>query len=209
MALRWYVMPFEVVEISPGQFVRRPEHLGDIVGFGARGSVLGNWSALKVKENWGVGWVDLTAAQHQTYNAAAGVLFMTANLENTLTAGQVTGVQTRLDNRNLPSAWVDTVDTWRQVIKRIFGFIQCIQRYYGESKQSLNVGVPVTRQISSLSQEVQDRLDVVASTFPGGALPAVDHVNDTIETLLMRWADELMLRPVFVGGHPTLGQIEL
>jgi hypothetical protein len=200
MAIRWYVMPAEVVEVSAGSFVRRPEHLGSILGLSSKGSVLGTWGWLPVKDNWGIGWVDLTNAQHNTYNAAAGVLFLTADLNATLTAGQVTGVQTRLDARNLPSSWVDTTDTWAQVIKRIFGFIQCIQRYYGESKQSLNVGVAVTTAISSLSQTVQDRLDVVASTFPSGALPAVNHATDTVETMMMRWADELITRPVFVSG---------
>lgn len=201
MALRWYVMPAEIVLIG-GRNVRRPEFLPTI-------APAAPWGWLPVNDTWGVGWVDLTAAEHTSYNGSAGVLFLTADLEALLTAGQVTGVRARLDNRNLPSAWVDTTDAWRQVIKRIFGFIQCIQRYYGESKQSLVVGVPVTTLISSLTQTVQDRLDVVASTFPGGALPAVDHVNDTMETMLMRWADELILRPVFVGAHPTLGQIEL
>jgi hypothetical protein len=200
MALRWYLMPAEVVLVG-GRNVRRPEFLSTI-------DPAAPWGWLSINDNWSVGWVDLSAANHATYNASAGVLFLTADLEALLTAGQVTGVQAKLDARNLPSAWVDTTDTWRQVIKRIFGFIQCIQRYYGETTQSLNVGVPVATVVSTLAQAVQDKLDVVASTFPGGALPAVDHLG-TVETMFMRWSDALILRPVFVGGHPTLGQIEL
>jgi hypothetical protein len=190
--IRWYVMPAEVVFVG-GRIVRRPEFLTTIAPTAL-------WGWIPVKDNWGIGWVDLTLAQHQAYNAEAGVLFLTDNLENTLTAGQVAGVQTRLDNRNLPSAWIDVGDTWHQVIKRIYGFLLCLQRYYGESKQNFNIGVTVTTTINSLSQTVEDRLDVVASTFPGGALPAVNHATDTVETMLMRWSDELITRPVWVSG---------
>lgn len=206
--IRWYVMPAEVVTVN-GQSIRRPEHLGAILGASTRGSVLGSWGWIPVKDNWAIGWVDLTNAQHNTYNSSSGVLFLTNNLTSTLTAGQVNGVRTRLDARNLPSSWVDATDTWAQTIKRVYGFLQCLQRYYGESKQNMNVGVEVTTAISSLSQSVQDRLDVVASSFPGGALPAVNHATDTVETMMMRWADELITRPVLVGGHPTEGQIQL
>ena len=199
--LRWYVIPAEVVLVN-GKNIRRPEFLPTI-------APVAPWGWLPVEDGWGIGWVDLTLSEHQAYNAEAGVLFLTADLDVTLSAGQVSGVQTRLDTRNLPSSWVDTADTWRQVIKRIFGFIQCIQRYYGMTTQSMNVGVPVTTTIASLSQATRDRLDDLASTFPGGASPVVHHANDTVESLMMRWADALLLRPVFVGGHPTLGQIEL
>jgi hypothetical protein len=199
MALRWYVMPAETVVTAHGQTLR-PQFLDTILGTDASGAVLGLWGWLPINDDWAIGWVDLTAGQHTTYNADAGVLFLTADLNALLTAGQVSGVQTRLSNKNLPSAWVDVTDTWLQVIKRIYGFVQCIQRYFGETRQSINLGVPVTTLVSSLSQAVQGKLDVVASTFPGGALPAVDHANDTMETLLMRWSDELINRPVFVNG---------
>lgn len=192
MTVRWYVMPIESVAVN-GHNIRRPEFLTAI-------NPAAPWGWLPTKEDWAIGWVDLTAGEHTTYNGSAQVLFLTDDLLATLTAGQVTGVQTRLSNRNLPSAWVDTTDNWHDVIKRIFAFIQCIQRFYGETKVSMNVGVPVTTLISSLSQANQDKLDVVATSFPGGALPAVNHATDTVETMMMRWADTLMTRPVFVSG---------
>jgi hypothetical protein len=202
--LRWYVMPFEIVVTGHGP-TRRPEFLSTIAPNAERSFVV-------VNDNWGVGWVDLLDAEHAAYNASAGVLFLTDDLTATLSVAQVTGVQTGLGNRNLPSSWVDTTDTWHDVIKRVIGFIMCIQCYWGVVKQqtgaggSLNVGVPVTTPISSLSQIVQDRLDIVAQTFAGGALPAVDHVNDTVETMMMNWADALMNRPLPIGFSTALGE---
>lgn len=201
MTLRWYVMPTEDVVLGD-HTVHQPQFLLAL-------APAAEWGWLPINDDWAVGWADLSDADHATYDADAGVLFLTADLTATLTAGQVTGVRNRLAARNLPSAWVDTTDAWSQIIKRIYGFIQCIQRYYGETSNSLNVGVPVTTLVSSLPQAVQDKFDVVAATFPSGPLPAVKRATDTMETLLMRWSNTLLTRPVYVGMHSTLGQIQL
>lgn len=188
MTVRWYVIPSEVVLVG-GKNIRRPEFLTAINPTAA-------WGWMPVKDEWGIGWVDLNATEHATYNGSAGVLFLTADLAAMLTVGAVTAVQIQLSTRNLPSAWVDTSDTWAQVIKRILAFVMCIQRYWGETQQSLNVGRPVITLVSTLSQSVRDRLDAVSTTL---SLPAIQ-AGDTIETMMMRWADTLITRPIFISG---------
>ena len=188
MTVRWYIMPAEVVVVG-GKTIRRPEFLTTI-------APSASWGWLPVKDNWGIGWVDLDSTQHATYTGSAGVRFLTADLANTLGAGAVTQVQAFLSGRNLPSAWVDTSDTWGQVIKRVMCFVLLIQRYYGETSQSLNVGLPVDTDVATLPQNARTKLDAVSSTMSLSAVVP----GDTIETMMMRWSDELMLRPIFVGG---------
>lgn len=188
MAIRWYVMPMETVTVN-GKTIKRPEFLTTI-------APTARWGWMPVKDGWGIGWVDLTTGQNTTYSASAGVLLMTANLATNLTSGAVTQLQTRLNARELPSSWVSTSVTWRNAIKRVLCYVMCLQRYWGEQRQSLNVGVPKTTLVSSLGQGVQDKLAVVSSTLNVPAFQA----GDTIESMMQRWADTLMTRPIFIGG---------
>lgn len=47
-----------------------------------------------------------------------------ADLDNALTGGERTTVQTALENRNIPAQWVTDPITWRQVIRTIVGMFQ-------------------------------------------------------------------------------------
>lgn len=190
MAVRWYIMPSASVDMGARGARVRPRFIDtDAPGVA--------WAWMPVRDGWGIGWADLTTAQNSTYAARAGVRFLTANLDAGLGAGAVTALQAALDARELPSAWVSAALTWRQAIKRVLSFIQCIQRFYGETRQSLNVGRPRTTRIDSLSVAVRDQMISVCDTL---MVPRFDEASDDIEAVVQRWADVLVMRPVFIGG---------
>lgn len=188
MAIRWYVAPVERVDLG-GKIIRRPQYLLTINPAVA-------WGWMEVMDDWCVIWADLNATDHATYNGSSGVTFLTANLNNTLSAGAVVQLVAALDTRNLPSSWVSTSVTWHDAIKRILCYFMQIKRYWGETRDSLNVGVPKITVVGTLSQTVQEKLAVVATTLGLSSVNPLDTVEQTME----RWADELIVHPIMVGG---------
>lgn len=188
--MRWYLMPSAAVDMGVRGVRVRPQFIdADAPGVA--------WAWMPVNDGWGIGWADLTNAQHSNYAARAGVRFLTANLNNNLGAVAVGALQGALDARELPSAWVSTSLTWGVALRRVLAFVQCIQRFYGETRSSLNVGRPRTTRIDSLSVGVRERMISVCDTL---MVPRFDDASDDIEAVMQRWADALVTRPVFVGG---------
>src|SRR5690349_507923 len=76
---------------------------------------------------------DLDATFDAQLTAAPDVYRIPDNLDQHLSAQVVGIVQTALENRNLPSQWVDTMHTYRDVIRIVHGMFNLLGRYIGVS----------------------------------------------------------------------------
>jgi len=83
------------------------------------------------KRNLCIVVADVDEAQHTTLSNQTDVVSVPANLDNTFTAGAVTSFKARLDQLNLPIAWVDTNTTYRQALRVLAGIFLLAQRFHG------------------------------------------------------------------------------
>ena len=70
---------------------------------------------------------DLDNATEAALNPNAD-FFTVPALSSNLTAGQVTGLQNRLEPSGIPAGWIDTTYSWRQVLRRLAAMFILVQR---------------------------------------------------------------------------------
>lgn len=135
MALRLYNVP--VV----GDGTRRNERRAKYFQSDANGS-----GKTRVTSSSGVGvdygfeptmfvYADLPAAEDVALVAQADVLALPFNLDQTLSALQVTNTQNKLEAANIPAGWVNTTLTWREVARTVlwmFTFKNHLEAIYAE-----------------------------------------------------------------------------
>lgn len=191
MAFRFYIVP----TIGAGTFLdpRRPKYFGD-------GTVSGVWAAMDYgREPRMIVGADLSAADDTTLEGQADVLALPVDLDQTLTAGQVTAVQNKLEAINLPSAWVNTTRTWRYVLKAVLGIMAFMQRFCGMQQAALFSGtVSLDTTFNQLPVAVRNKLQQAAvsmgldTTGLSGSTP--------IRTILRNVGQQLEQQPFEFSG---------
>jgi hypothetical protein len=112
-------------------------------------------------ENWVLVGSDLSTSDDAAVVAAPDAFALPFNLDRTLTAGQVTNVQTKLESVNIPAHWVTTSLTWKQVLRTIAGMSLVLQRLSGVNATNFFSVAVLNNTISSLPAQV--RTDLVAA----------------------------------------------
>lgn len=124
VALRFYL-----VTITQVNNYRYPTHFG-ARGVSADAELVGvQWQMMDYGLiNTGLLAANVNAAQ-QTYLAGlADVQAIPANIDNTVTAGQVQNIRDRLEAFDLPGTWVNVGDSYRVVLREVCGYMQFMQR---------------------------------------------------------------------------------
>lgn len=170
-----------------------PEHLqGAIAGVGTVASMsFGNGGHFLVS-------VDATADAHTAIAALPRVTALPANLDQNLTAGAVTTVQTALEARNIPAHWVSISLTYRQVLRVVAGMFQFAQIYYAQHTLNLfRGGVNLDTRVNQIPQVERDRLSSAAQAagLDASGITGTTTVRQILRELGEQWLD----RPIYLG----------
>jgi hypothetical protein len=143
---------------------------------------------------------DVTAAQRTALSAQTDVLVVPANIDNTVSAAALARIQATLEAANLPSEWVTTALTYRQVLRRTRRIITFMQRWAGMFVERVFVnGITLDTRWNQLSPTVQQRLRDVAASLTLDTSSIAN--NTTMRTILRVVADQL---PDITLGGETL-----
>ena len=114
--------------------------------FAGTTKIIGNgqaWSAADYgSDGWFIAAANLNASDDALVIGQPDAFGLPFDLSQTLTAGQVTNVQTKLEAANIPAGWVSTGFTWRQVVHIVLGMFLFLQRFNGIWAQQNN-GPPI------------------------------------------------------------------
>lgn len=158
MAFRFYLVP----TMGAGTFAdpRGPRYF-------INNAVAGPWSAMDYGlEPWMIVGANLSATDEANLIGQPDVFALPVNLDQTLTAEQVATVQAKLDAINMPSAWVSTTNTWRQVAKAVMGVMAFMQRVSVGYQAALFSGsVSLGTTYSQLPLAVRNELQAAANSF--------------------------------------------
>jgi hypothetical protein len=185
MAFRLYLVP----KILSGD-VYKPKYFAD-------GSIAGNWSGIDY-DDWYLMGADLSGADEATLTAQADVTALPSDLSATLTTGQVTAVQTKLEAANIPAGWVDTSYTWLRVVRIVCGVIRFSQRFNGRNHgRLLGGGITLDSTVGDLSANARAKLQEAAESLDLDSSGVT--LATTIRALLRNLAGQLEDQPVQFG----------
>lgn len=195
MAFRLYIVP--IVGTGTKSDPRAPKYLLD-------GTLTAGVAFSAVDygiEPWVVLGADLSGADDTALTGKADVMALPFDLTPTLTAGQVTTVQNKLEAINVPAGWVSTSLTWTQVVRVVLGMFSFMQRFTAiQSNVSIfGSGVTLETTIGALSQNTRDNLSLAATSL-GLSTSAITGTT-TIRQALKILADQFGNRPYVIGGR--------
>lgn len=166
MALRFYLIPIESVQV------------GDIT---ARGPKYLQWrfdpdppalvTATYGFMDYGLMPVALVAAdvtngQHNSLNAQTDVVTTPLNIDNTIGAGSIATVRSRLEDLKIPGNTVQATDTYRNALRVVAGVFQFAQRFHGLYGRSIFDEVTgLNTTWGELSTEFQNELLATAQSM--------------------------------------------
>lgn len=96
----------------------------------------------------------------QTYlDSLPDVTVIPADLDATVTAGNVSAIRNALEARNIPATWVNVGDSYRVVLREIAGYFQFMQRLTGITGLDPTAqGITLGTQYQNLPQLWQDAI---------------------------------------------------
>lgn len=148
------------VDIVQTGIYRSPDHFGGRVVAPDTELIGVQWALM----DYGLINQGLVAAEvntdQQTYLAGLpDVLAIPANLDATVTAGNINAIQNALEARNIPATWVNVGDSYRVVLREIAGYFQYMQRLTGiTGLNPLTQGITLSTQYQNLPQLWQDAI---------------------------------------------------
>lgn len=102
---------------------------------------------------------EVDSTQQAYLDGLADVLAIPADLDATVTAGNVTVIRNALEARNIPGTWVNVGDSYRVVLREIAGYFQFMQRLTAITGLSpLTQGITLSTQFQNLAQVWQDAI---------------------------------------------------
>lgn len=160
MAWRFYLVP-TIGQGSPITDPRRPKYINHVTTPTIR------WRAMHYGlEPVSLLAADLTGGQHTALVANSDVVSIPTNIDATISAGALTAVQTNLAALNIPSEWVTTAHTYRDVLRLVGKVFQVAQRLRGRFGHRLfESGITLTTTLSQLTQNQRDHLVAAADSF--------------------------------------------
>jgi len=204
MAFRLYLVPVVGSGVTI-QDARRPKYFHLPGGIIAPGQ---SWSAMDYGvEPWMIVGADLSGGDHALVVANADAFTVPATLDATLTAGQVTGVQTVFEAANIPTGWVTTALTWREVVRTVLGMFAFFQRlgsvYAAGTGQPLppvfGRGVSLATTFSALPLALRTAMLSTATDL--GVSSAGLTAGSSLRAMLKHLADQLQSRPYRFFGQ--------
>ncbi len=163
MAIRIYIIPIVGTGVQGDPY--RPKYISDYAIA---------WGAMDY-ENHGYMLVgaDVDDATHASIAGNADAYAIPANLDATLTMGQVTAVHDKLEAINLPADWITTAFTWRQIL-RLVSAILCLARRFNALDSALadnlrekifSSGITLDTRFNALPTAKRNKLITMGQSF--------------------------------------------
>jgi hypothetical protein len=135
---------------------------------------------------------------HAVLIAFSDVVALPLNLDSQIGA-QLTQVQNALEALNIPSGWVASGNTYRQVIRIVFAIFFFMQKLQGITPTRLmDTGITLNTRFNQLPQSMRTFLinTATALNFNTSSLSG----TSTIRTILKAMADQLPQLEFIIGG---------
>lgn len=105
---------------------------------------------------------DVTNAQHTTLTSFADIAAFPQNLDLEV-GGNLSTVQTELENRNLPGTWVNANHTFRQILFGVWAVMTLAGVLYARSLAKIfESGITLSTTMAELTQTQRNRLEDAA-----------------------------------------------
>jgi hypothetical protein len=172
MAVHWYLLPLDPATRSPRHL--EPPEAGE------------RWAAVRYFHGDDASFqavvkADISEAKHAAI-LADGDCVVLPDPDTTLGAGAVAGVQTTLENRNIPAGWVTAGMTYREIYRRIILMGMMWTRFRGRTlgNNFFGGGVTLETTLASLPAGVRQHLNGIADEF-GVSRAGVVTVRDALQ----------------------------
>lgn len=163
------------------------------------------WSMMRYgPERWAIIRVDSDQAVLDLLAAESDVLAVPQDIDSSPGAAAVTVIQAKYDAVNLPSGWINTSRTYRQMLRVTAGCFMLLQRYGGIiGDHSVPVfsdgGVKLSKKLSSLPVDVRTNIETAANQLglDTSFLIGDDTLGDMFRSFGVQWVDT----PIAICGE--------
>jgi len=147
---------------------------------------------------------DITKAHHDWFAARPDVIAVPDDLDASPSATAVANIQAFLESHKVPSGWINTGRTYRQIIRVLHGLFGFLQRWIGVSPSSgernpFNEGVTLSTTYADMPEGVRTRLRTCFD------LSKVDYSEltgaSTFREILYEFGKQHAARPIKVNGE--------
>lgn len=190
---RYYIVPEigggdPINENTPDSY--RPKYIAAMVGVA--------WIAMKFgHEPFRLVYCDLSTFDHNTLVLNADVVSLPADLDQIVPPGSVNNIQSKLEACSIPSGWVTSSMTYRQVLRKTCQIAQFYQRLRGLGLARLLSGsISLNTQFQSLPAGARQKLRDAADSFQFDRTGMTN--TTTIRTILKAMADQWS-GPIYCG----------
>lgn len=159
MAFNLYVMP--ITGAGTRNDPRQPKYTSTFQSF--------NWTMYDYGNETEclVGILDIDGATDSSLTGQADCIGLPSNLDNAV-AGARSTVQSDLESVNIPGTWVQTTNTWRDVVLFVGGACQFAQRFQGltaNGSRWFTGGVTLNSTFNSLPAGIRSAIQSAAASF--------------------------------------------
>lgn len=195
MANRFYLIPLETIE-TMGKNYRGPKYLKwgknpdgmDVV-----------WAMMDFgHEPVALVVADVTSAQHTELVGNIDVISIPANLDNNVSSVALNTVRDALEGMNIPGNWVQTTNTYREVVRSVAQVFQFTQRLAGIGADRLFSNKTLSTTWADVPADMKQKLRDAADSMQ------MDYsfvtASTTIRQILLNFADQWGDKPIYIGG---------
>lgn len=143
---------------------------------------------------------DISVENHTALAANGDVISVPENIDQSISAGAINQVKGALDTLNIPSDWVTTAYTYRQILRMVAGLFQFAQRLHGLfGERVLASGVTLESTIASLPAPVVLKLRAAAQSFGWDTSAIVGDwkLRRVLKYLADQWGEQVF----YLGGY--------
>lgn len=142
-------------------------------------------------ENFMIVRASVTQAQHDSISSFLDVDYFPSNLDENLTVTSANIISLKLEAKNIPSDWINTTFTYRQVLKRIIAIAQFLQRFNGiiGNTRLFSTGITLETRFNQLPVRVRNALVNTANDmgFDASSLTATSTLRTILKEMFAQW----------------------
>ena len=196
MAIQVYLIPFTVDSVGDINY-RAPLYLGGrtrprMPGLDNVYFALWDYGA----EPLCILGAEATAGQHNLLSNQVNLYQFPENLDTEPLPSERTALQAWLESRKVPADWIVAGQTFRQILRILWGMFQYMQRLHGTTPDRLFAGgVTLDSTFGSLPSSMQlSMIEAgVSLGYPVGAFVSTDLLRTTLKKVGDLWGNRLLI----------------
>ena len=174
---RLYVVPMEATATNGATMVG-PKYFSGTTPDGPWACM--NYGALPIA----FVYADVGTTKHAEINAQPDAVAFPADLGNNVSAAALDTVRQELRDRHLPSGWVGTNTTYREIVRTLAGVFLLAQRFHGITGNSIfQGGYTLNSQLSDIPAGARSNLSLAANQlgWDVSGFTGSDTIRDVLE----------------------------